>query len=90
MANKGTFKGKTIMSVETWEKFHSNWNEQFDQSWIMRGQKSTYTKGGAYVHYHDDCTQFGYVGYGGCFFRWDPKDKLSFAYNPADSVPAVP
>jgi hypothetical protein len=43
MANKGTWNGIKLMSEETWNKMHSEPNEEIDAIW---GTTTFYTKGG--------------------------------------------
>lgn len=44
MANRGTFKGKTLMSEKSWEAFHADPVTTIDVSY---GMSSTFTNGGA-------------------------------------------
>ena len=81
MANRGTFEGKTIMSESSWNEFHSNVDVRPDES--LGGLEYSMTNGGVATDYPLP-GYMGWAGHGGSFFVWNPTNKVSYAYVPAD------
>ena len=64
MANKGTALGKTIMSEESWDKFHANVNTKYD---FLISMETAFTDGG--VAWNSLGSEFyGWMGHGGTTF----------------------
>ena len=85
MANKGTFKGKTILSTSGWEAFHA----EPTIGHIVGGYECKFTQGGINKYEEKDKSVtpgrdgfYGWMGYGGSIFQWHPEYKVGFAYTP--------
>ena len=97
MANKGTFKGKTVLSDSAWEDMHSYPEVQLEG---VMGQRSIFTRGGLHFFkksmlkgdlnnfekslYYNNDGFYGWKGYGGSSMQWHPELKIGFAYVPTD------
>merc|ERR1719479_701474 len=91
MANKG----QGLMSEKTWNEIHSEPTTEFDASFYMLGKhRSRFTKGGLCFHENlPDANEgekehlnknregfYGWFGYGGSIFQWNPELKIGFEF----------
>ena len=90
MAQRGTANGKTIMSEKAWEEFHGGLDTRVD---FGIGMVTSFTNGGvAYDMFTDPTSQggfYGWGGFGGSVWQWNPEMELSFAYVPLDLNPGA-
>jgi len=84
MANKGTFKGKTILSNAAWEDLHAE-----PKAARVFDLDSNFTQGGVNKFEEVDKSvtpgrdgYYGWLGYGGSIFQWHPQYKIGFGYTP--------
>ena len=91
-----TNKGKNLMTEEAWNEIHKNpkW-EDFGQWPFGDNIRTHFTQGGfnyftklenmneaeknMYVNWEG---YYGWFGYGGSIFQWNPELKIGFAYVP--------
>merc|ERR1711892_687459 len=93
MANKGNFKGKTILSPAAWDALHADPTVGY----LFADYICVLTQGGVGKFGEPDVSKFedadrtftsgrdgfyGWVGYGGSVFQWHPEHKVGFAYTP--------
>ena len=85
MANKGTFKGQTILSESGWEALHADPTIGH----LFGNINSNFTQGGVNKFEEPDKSVtpgrdgfYGWFGYGGSIFQWHSKYKVGFAYTP--------
>lgn len=91
MANKGTFEGKTILSVAGWDMLHDNSTVEVDAA--MGKCRTQFTQGGVnmFVDYDDDVLServfksgrdgfVGWLGFGGSVMQWHPRANVGFGY----------
>lgn len=86
MANKGSIHGSQVLSPEAWDKFHGETVEKpiYTGSHILF--QSNFSQGGINKFSEKDGVgrdgYFGWFGYGGSVFQWNPELKIGFAYTP--------
>ena len=85
MANRGTFKGKTILSPTAWEALHADPTLDF----LFGDVEANFTQGGVSKFEEPDKSltlgrdgYYGWLGYGGSVFQWHPEYRVGFAYTP--------
>ena len=85
MANKGTFKGKKILSQSAWEVMHADPTVDF----LFGDITCNFTQGGVnkFEEPNKSVTPgrdgyYGWLGYGGSVFQWHPEYKIGFGYVP--------
>ena len=80
MANKGTFNGVKLLSNQAWEALHKG----AIQAPIYGIMPTNFTQGG--VNEFDEASgrngYYGWFGYGGSVFQWNPDLRIGFAYTP--------
>ena len=83
MANGGSSAGVEVLSPGAWEQLHRDpveapifniWPTFFTQGGVNKFEEE---EGGGRGGY------YGWFGYGGSVFQWDPKLKIGFAYTPS-------
>lgn len=83
MAQKGTAGGKRIMSEASWNEFHADKVTEVDYN--LFGSEFTSVNGGVSTNFPSRPPGFyGWEGFGGSLFTWNPTHKLSIAYVPVD------
>eukprot|EP00090_Calanus_glacialis_P024125 TRINITY_DN37455_c0_g1_i1.p1 TRINITY_DN37455_c0_g1~~TRINITY_DN37455_c0_g1_i1.p1 ORF type:complete len:428 (-),score=98.05 TRINITY_DN37455_c0_g1_i1:82-1365(-) len=85
MANRGNFKGKTILSPTAWEALHADPTLDF----LFGDVEANFTQGGVSKFEEPDKSltlgrdgYYGWLGYGGSVFQWHPEYRVGFAYTP--------
>ena len=86
LANKGTFKDVRLMNESTWEDMHS---EPTSGSPVV-GIEFKFTKGGVAM-FESGLREgfYGWFGYGGSVFQWNPVLKIGFAYTCTYLFPVI-
>ena len=86
MANRGTFKGYSVLSPSGWEALHK---DPTDGKFQGSRLNSRFTQGGVNQFVEEDMSEtngrqgyYGWMGYGGSVFQWHPELKIGFAYVP--------
>lgn len=85
MANRGVSDGKRYMSKRGWREFHSGKDTRLDE---FIGYPTTFTDGGASVDHLSEGF-YGWDGFGGSVFVWNPELNISFSYVPTDLYPGA-
>jgi len=86
LANKGKFDNVTLLTPTTWEAFHSG-----ATLGDLFGYQVLFTEGGVASFKGDEVTDgfYGWSGYGGSCFQWNPELGVSFAYIPCLLQPSI-
>jgi len=80
MANKGTFNGVQILSNKAWEALHSE--PTYENLWGLL--PTNFTQGGVEKFTKETGREgyYGWFGYGGSVFQWNPELRVGFAFVP--------
>ena len=86
LANKGQFNTVTLLSLSGWEALHGE-----ATLGKMLGYQQYFTQGGVASWKEGDVRAgfFGWSGYGGSCFQWNPELGISFAYVPCFLMPSI-
>ena len=76
LANKGVLKGTRVLSEEAWAAMHANPTE----GKLFGDISYPFTQGGVAKFGGLREGYYGWFGYGGSVFQWNPTDKVGFAY----------
>ena len=80
MANQGTLGGLTLLSNKAWQALHS----EATHAPIFGVVDTNFTQGGVNKFEEDGGRDgyYGWFGYGGSVFQWNPDLKIGFGYTP--------
>ena len=80
MANQGTLAGLTLLSNKAWQALHS----EAIHATIFGGLDTNFTQGGINKFEEEGGRDgyYGWFGYGGSVFQWNPDLKIGFGYTP--------
>lgn len=80
MANKGTFNGVQILSNKAWEALHG----EPEKTVIFNILPTNFTQGGVEKFTEETGREgyYGWFGYGGSVFQWNPELRIGFAFVP--------
>jgi len=81
LAGKGCFGNVNLLSESGWRVLHDGITEE-----TMLGKQTFFSQGGIAKL---DSGYFGWVGYGGSCFQWNPELQISFAYVPCLLIPSA-
>ncbi|XP_071747483.1 esterase/beta-lactamase LipL [Lepeophtheirus salmonis] len=92
LASKGSHDGKQFLSKETWTKMHSAPTKEWD---ALLGFSTRFTLGGVSQFTIEKSKNpdleivsknrdgfYGWMGFGGSVFQWEPEKEIGFAYVP--------
>jgi len=79
MANKGELEGRRLMSEKTWHAMHDKPTRGMLFP-FMPAVQVLFTQGGIQECEDDRTGWYGWLGYGGSVFQWNPSLKIGFGY----------
>lgn len=77
MANHGKWEGARFISEKTMQLAHHSYPPEFDHVLLFNLSRTT----GGFANWRERIPgAYGWAGYGGSFFIWNPTEKIGFAY----------